>query len=88
MKKSFFCRLDLVCLARVTLGNQVYTGSFLEERMLVLSRRVLEEIVINSNIKVTVCEINGNQVRIGVEAPSNVSILRGELLNHGGNSDD
>ena len=56
--------------------------------MLVLSRRVLEEIVINSNIKVTVVEINGNQVRIGVEAPSNVSILRGELLNHGGNFDD
>lgn len=46
--------------------------------MLVLSRRVGERLLINGNITVVISRIAGNRVTIGVEAPSEVQILRGE----------
>jgi len=48
--------------------------------MLVLSRRVGEEIVIAGNIHVTVVAIKGNQVRLSVTAPASVPVARLELL--------
>jgi carbon storage regulator len=48
--------------------------------MLVLSRKPGEKIVLGSDVTVTVVEIKGNQVRIGIEAPSEVRILRAELI--------
>jgi len=48
--------------------------------MLVLSRRVGEEIVIAGDIHVTVVAIKGNQVRLGVTAPASVPVARLELL--------
>lgn len=47
--------------------------------MLVLSRKIDQEILINGNIKISVLKIKGNVVRIGIEAPDEVSIKRGEL---------
>jgi carbon storage regulator len=47
--------------------------------MLVLSRREGEAIVIDGRIKVTVVEIRGNQVRLGIEAPRDVAVWREEL---------
>src|SRR5690349_4006850 len=47
--------------------------------MLVLSRKPNESIVINGNITITLNEIDGNKVRLGIEAPPEVKILRGEL---------
>lgn len=47
--------------------------------MLVLTRKVGETIVIANDIVVTVLEIRGGQVRLGVEAPREVSILRSEV---------
>lgn len=47
--------------------------------MLVLSRKVGEEIRIGQNITVRVRRVHGNRVAIGVEAPSGIRILRGEL---------
>ncbi len=47
--------------------------------MLVLSRKINEEIVIGDNIKVTVLKLKGNTVRIGIEAPNDVRVLRAEL---------
>ena len=48
--------------------------------MLVLSRRVGETINIGDDIKITVTAINGNQCRIGIDAPKEVKVLRQELV--------
>ncbi len=47
--------------------------------MLVLSRKLNETIVIDGNIRVTVVGIRGNQIRLGIEAPKNLAIVREEL---------
>ncbi|MBF12921.1 MAG: carbon storage regulator [Legionellales bacterium] len=47
--------------------------------MLILTRRVGETLVIGDNVKVTVLGIKGHQVRVGVEAPSDVSVHRKEI---------
>jgi len=51
-----------------------------EVRMLVLSRKPLQSIMIGSDIKITVVKVERNQVRIGIEAPRGVTILREELV--------
>jgi carbon storage regulator len=47
--------------------------------MLVLSRKLGEKIVIGDNIIVTVVKIDRNQIRIGIEAPSDVPVYREEI---------
>jgi len=47
--------------------------------MLVLSRKLNEKIVIDGGIVLTVVKIDGNQVRIGIEAPGHVQIFREEI---------
>jgi len=47
--------------------------------VLVLTRKLGESIVIGDNIRVTVVEIHGKQVRLGIEAPKEVSVHRGEV---------
>lgn len=49
--------------------------------MLILTRRVGETIVIGNDIRVTVNAINGNQVRIGIEAPHDITVHREEVSN-------
>jgi carbon storage regulator len=48
--------------------------------MLVLSRKLGEKIVISDDIVITVVAIKGNQIRLGVEAPRQTPVWRGELL--------
>ena len=47
--------------------------------MLILTRRVGEKLMIGDEISVTVLGVKGNQVRIGVHAPENVSVHREEI---------
>ncbi len=47
--------------------------------MLVLSRKLNQEIKIGDNVTITVLKVKGNTVRLGIEAPRNVRIVRGEL---------
>jgi carbon storage regulator len=48
--------------------------------MLVLTRRVGEEIVISGNIRVTVLAVKRSGVRLGFNCPASVSVVRQELL--------
>jgi carbon storage regulator len=48
--------------------------------MLVLTRRTEESVVIGDNIVVTVLGVEGEKVKLGIDAPREVTILRRELL--------
>lgn len=48
--------------------------------MLVLARKVGQSIVIGENIELTVIEVRGEQVRIGIDAPKTIAVHRRELL--------
>jgi carbon storage regulator len=50
--------------------------------MLVLSRKQSERIRLGPDIVVTVVRVAGDKVRLGIEAPSNVVVLRDELREH------
>lgn len=47
--------------------------------MLVLSRKKDESIIINDQIRVTIVEIRGDKVRLGIDAPKEVSVHRREV---------
>lgn len=47
--------------------------------MLILTRRVGESLIIGDDVTVTVLGVKGNQVRVGVNAPKNVSVHREEI---------
>lgn len=47
--------------------------------MLALSRKKNEAIVVNNNIEITVLEVKGDQVKIGINAPKEVPIYRKEV---------
>ena len=46
--------------------------------MLVITRKVNETVFIGKDVKVSILEIQGNKVRVGIEAPSETSIYRSE----------
>lgn len=48
--------------------------------MLILTRRCDESLLVGEDITVTVLGVKGNQVRIGIDAPDDVNIVRSELL--------
>lgn len=51
--------------------------------MLVLRRKVNQSIVIGDNIRVVVVGVEGDSVKIGVQAPSHVSVHRSEIVEDG-----
>ena len=51
----------------------------MDGKMLVLSRKINEQIVISDNITITVVEIRGDKVRLGIEAPKEISVHRREI---------
>jgi len=48
--------------------------------MLVLSRRTGESVVIGDDVTITVLEVRGDVIRIGIDAPRSVAVHRAELL--------
>jgi carbon storage regulator CsrA len=48
--------------------------------MLVLTRKLQEKIRIGDQVTITVLRMKGKAVRLGIEAPANVSVIRGELV--------
>ena len=48
--------------------------------MLILTRRVGETVMIGEDVSVTVLRVKGSQVRLGVNAPKNVSVQREEIF--------
>ena len=49
--------------------------------MLILSRKTDQQIKIGEDITITIIEIHGDQVKIGVEAPKTVKVFRQEVFN-------
>ncbi|AOZ67357.1 TPA: carbon storage regulator CsrA [Haemophilus influenzae] len=47
--------------------------------MLILTRKVGESILIGNDISITILSVRGNQVKLGVEAPKEVSVHREEI---------
>ena len=47
--------------------------------MLVLTRKQNEAIVVGGDIEITVLQVRGNRIRLGISAPADVSVRRGEL---------
>jgi len=47
--------------------------------MLILSRRIDEKVIIGDDIKISIIEIRGDQVRIGIDAPKKVKVFRQEV---------
>ena len=48
--------------------------------MLILTRRISESIMIGDDVKITVLGVKGNQVRLGIDAPKDVSVHREEIF--------
>lgn len=47
--------------------------------MLVLTRRISENLIIGDDVIITVLGVQGNQVRIGIDAPRDIPVHRGEI---------
>jgi carbon storage regulator len=57
-----------------------FLNVFKEDNMLVLSRGESQVITIGDDIRITVVEIRNNQVKIGVDAPRELRVVRAELM--------
>ncbi len=47
--------------------------------MLILSRKIGEALLVNNDIQIKIIEVTGDKVKIGIDAPKNIKILRKEL---------
>ena len=48
--------------------------------MLILTRRISEKLIVGDDVTITVLGVKGNQVRLGIQAPPNVTVHREEIF--------
>jgi carbon storage regulator len=60
-------------------SNYLIKGYLRRKTMLILTRRVGETLMVGDEVSVTVLGVKGNQVRIGINAPKDVSVHREEI---------
>src|SRR3954454_2966787 len=66
-----------MCPSRAGTDHQ---GTQRKREMLVLTRKLMEKLFIGDDICVTVVRLEGGQVRLGIDAPREVSVVRAELV--------
>jgi carbon storage regulator len=79
-KRSGSARARTVRIDDVERCRQGVTDNLRERSMLILTRRVNETLMVGDQITVTVLGVNGNQVRIGINAPKDVAVHREEIF--------
>ena len=67
--------INLVNFLRSGVDSEIHK----EDIMLVLSRQSDETIIIGDNIRITIVEVRGDKVRIGIDAPRDVAVHRQEI---------
>jgi len=87
---SFRAKLSQTCMCRQRRGlclvrrgnheqNDTATSDKARDKMLVLSRKVGESIIIADEVTITVLECKGNYTRVGITAPREISVQREEI---------
>lgn len=61
---------------------KIYSADQGTIKMLILTRRIGEVLVIEDEIKIHILGIKGNQVRIGIDAPKDIPVHREEIYKH------
>lgn len=56
--------------------------------MLVITRKVNDSITIGDDIKITIVSISGSQVKVGIDAPTELKVWRDDYKESNGNSND
>jgi carbon storage regulator len=79
LERSSLCKRQLNEDCQTYFDHRIASQIKEESKMLVLSRKEGERIVIGDNITLVVSKVNGNRVTIGIEAPRDVKVIRGEL---------
>ena len=85
MRRLWFFRSDPFCVPVLfglssTGRGRFYLATCMEgKEVLILSRKRDEQIIINDNIVITVVEIRGDKVRLGVDAPREIPVHRREV---------
>ena len=69
----------MVPLRTKTGSSDVKSGADTEVYMLALTRKKDEALILNNNIEIRILDIRGDQIKIGIEAPREVSIYRKEI---------
>src|SRR6476660_2759993 len=67
-------------------AGTVHQGTQRKREMLVLTRKLMEKLYIGDEICVTVVRLEGGQVRLGIDAPREISVVRAELKPHPGSA--
>jgi carbon storage regulator len=73
LARHLYCEKKTIQIKHQNQGSEI---------MLVLSRKENEQLLIGDNIVLTINRISGNRVAIGIDAPRDVRIVRGELRRH------